>query len=171
MNLEKVTSSDHVQGTSDAVITLVEYADYQCPYCREAFFVVKDLQKKLGNRLKIVFRNYPLQGLHPHAVSAAVAAETADIQDKFWEMHEMLFENQQRLDDSAIISYAEKIGLDMEKFAKDFGSEPTIEKVKQDIDSGNKAGVDSTPTFFVNGVYFDGNWSNEEFLNYLESLL
>ena len=171
MNLEKITSTDHVQGTSDAVITLVEYADYQCPYCRDAFYIVKELQKKLGNCLKVVFRNYPLQDLHAHALNAAVASETAAIQNKFWEMHDMLFENQRQLQDSALIRYAEEIGLDMEKFKNDFGSNPTIEKVKQDIDFGNKAGVEGTPTFFVNGVYFDGNWQNEEFLEYLESLV
>ena len=139
MSLEKVTSADHVQGTPNAVITLVEYADFQCPYCREAFYIVRDLQEKLGDRLKVVFRNYPLQDLHPHALSAAVAAETAAMQNKFWEMHEMLFENQRQLQDSALIKYAEEISLNVEKFRKDFGSDPTIGKVKQDIDSGNKA--------------------------------
>lgn len=171
MSSIKISSADHVQGTPDAVITLVEYADYQCPYCREAFYIVKELQKKLGNRLKVVFRNYPLQDLHAYALNASIASETSAMQGKFWEMHDMLFENQRQLQDSALIRYAEEIGLDVEKFKKDFGSNPTIEKVKQDIDSGNKAGVEGTPTFFVNGVYFDGNWQSDEFLDYLESLV
>ncbi|GHT72958.1 hypothetical protein AGMMS50262_03170 [Bacteroidia bacterium] len=171
MNLEKVTQSDHVQGQPNAVITLIEYADYQCPYCRQAHYIVKDLQKRLGDRLQVVFRNYPLQQLHPHAVNAAIAAETAAVQQKFWEMNDMLFDNQRYLDDASLVKYAKEIGIDIEKFKKDFGSQPTIEKVEEDIESGNKAGVEGTPTFFVNGRFFDGNWTNHEFLDYLQSLL
>jgi protein-disulfide isomerase len=171
MSLEKVSGSDHIQGSANAPIVLVEYGDYQCPYCGQAYYIVKNLQKKLGDKLQFVFRNYPLTDLHPHALHAAIAAETAAIEDKFWEMHDIVFENQRRLDDQSLVGYAQKIGLDAEKFKKDFGGDPSKEKVREDVASGNKAGVEGTPTFFVNGKYFDGNWTNEEFLEYLESLV
>ncbi|MDR0863612.1 MAG: DsbA family protein [Candidatus Symbiothrix sp.] len=171
MSLEKVTSSDHAQGASGAPITLVEYGDYQCPYCGEAYYIVKKLQQKLGDKLQFVFRNYPLQELHEHAVHAAIAAETAGLEGKFWEMHDIIFENQRRLDDASLVQYAASIGLDKAKFEKDFGSKPTVDKVNADVASGDKAKVDSTPSFFVNGAYFSGNWTNNEFLQYLEKLL
>ena len=171
MSSIKVSSSDRVQGSLSASIVLVEYADYQCPYCRKANRIVKQIQEKLGNKLAYIFRNYPLQDLHPNALHAAIAAETANIQGKFWEMHDMIFENQRSLEDASLLNYAKEIGLDVKQFEKDFGSQPTVEKVKEDIQSGNKAGVEGTPTFFVNGVFFEGNWSSDEFLDYLESLV
>jgi Protein-disulfide isomerase len=171
MSFVKVTSSDHIQGESEAPIELVEYGDYQCSYCGQAYFIIKNIQKEMGKDLKFIFRNYPLEDLHPNALHAAIAAETAANHGKFWEMHDTLFENQRRLDDSAIISYAQKIGLDVKSFEKEFGSQSTIEKVEYDTASGNKAGVEGTPTFFVNGKRFNGNWTNSSFLEYLKSLV
>jgi protein-disulfide isomerase len=171
MSLEKVTSADHAQGPAEAPITLVEYGDYQCPYCGQAYNIVKNLQKKLGDKVRFIFRNYPLQDLHPYALHAAIAAETANIEGKFWEMHDIIFENQRRLDDASLTAYAKEIGLDKNKFQNDFGSKPTVDKVNADVESGNKAGVDGTPSFFVNGKFFEGNWTNSEFLQYLENLL
>jgi protein-disulfide isomerase len=171
MILVKVSNADHIQGSSSAPIILVEYGDYQCPYCRKANRIVKQLQENLGNQLTCIFRNYPLQDLHPNALHAAIAAETANIQGKFWEMHDMIFENQRNLDDSSLISYAKEIGLDVTQFEKDFGSQPTVEKVEEDINSGNRFGVEGTPTFFVNGKFFSGDWSSDEFLDYLKTLL
>lgn len=169
MSLAKVTDADHIQGQADAAIELVEYGDYQCPYCGQAYYIVKEIQKKLGDKLKFVFRNYPLEQLHPYAVHAAVAAETAAMQGKFWEMHDILFENQRHLEDSSLVRYAKEIGLDVSKFEKDFGSDELVEKVDRDIASGNRAGVQGTPSFYVNGKKFEGNWTGPEFIKYLES--
>jgi protein-disulfide isomerase len=170
MNLVKISGTDHVQGSAAAPITLIEYADYQCPYCRQAYYIVKDLQKQLGPQLQFCFRNYPLQDLHPHALHAAVAAETADMEGKFWEMHDKIFENQRLLDDRSLLNYAIAIGLDENKFIKDFGADAPANKIQADLDSGNKAKVEATPTFFVNGQLFEGTWMTDDFLNYLKSL-
>ena len=171
MSTVKVTPTDHVQGSANAPIVLVEYGDYQCPYCGQAYYIVKNLQKKLGDKLQFVFRNFPLVDLHPNAYHAALAAETAAIEDKFWEMHDILFENQRHLDDASLLSYIEKIGLNVAKFEKNFGSEAVGKKIEDDLESGQKAGVEGTPYFFVNGKLFEGNWTNDEFLHYLEKLV
>ncbi|GHS98539.1 hypothetical protein FACS189421_07330 [Bacteroidia bacterium] len=169
MSSVKVSSSDHIQGQENAPVILIEYGDYQCPYCGQAYYIVKNLQKKLGDQLQFVFRNYPLQDLHPHALHAALAAETAGLEGKFWEMHDIIFENQRRLDDPSLAAYAKKIGLDEAKFEKDFGSKPTINKVQADVFSGDIAKVDQTPSFFVNGKLFEGDWTTNEFLEFLEA--
>ena len=166
-----VNSSAHFQGPANAPITLVEYGDYQCPYCRQAHYIIINLQKHLGDKLRFVFRNFPLEDLHPNALHAAIAVETAALEGKFWEMHEILFENQRRLDDASLVNYAREIGLDAVKFEHNFGGNLTVKKVEADLESGNEAGVDGTPYFFVNGVLFEGNWTNNEFLEYLEQQL
>lgn len=171
MNFVKVTSSDHVQGDINAPIELVEYGDYQCSYCGQAYYVVKGLQKKLGKDLKFIFRNYPIEEIHPNAFHAAIAAETAALHGKFWEMHDILYENQHRLDDSAIVNYVQKIGLDSKLFEKEFGSHSIIEKIEYDMKTGNQSGVRGTPTFFINGKMFEGNWMDPQFSTYLKSLL
>ncbi|RHJ82908.1 DsbA family protein [Parabacteroides sp. AM08-6] len=170
MNLH-VTNQDHVQGPADAPVELIEYADYQCPYCKKAFYIVKDIQQKMGDKLKFVFRNFPLTDVHQYAVHAALAAEAASGQDKFWEMHDILLENQRELDDAHLIEYAREIGLDVHLFEKDFGKDEYFQKVKSDYESGEKNGVEGTPTFFVNGQRFEGNWMSNELIEYLESLL
>ncbi|MDL2224520.1 DsbA family protein [Bacteroidales bacterium OttesenSCG-928-M06] len=171
MSTIKIEDSDHIIGSPSAPIVLVEYADYQCPYCGQAYSIIKQLQKKFGDKMAFVFRNYPIQELHPYALHAAIAAETADLQGKFWEMHDIIFEHQRFLDDDSLISYAQRIGLDMEKFKEDFGGKPTINKVEKDMETGNKAGVQGTPAFYVNGKYFTGNWTTPEFMDYIESFL
>lgn len=171
MSTIKINSSDHIQGSPSAPIILVEYADYQCPYCGQAYPIIKQLQKKFGEDMAFVFRNYPIQELHPYALHAAIAAETASLQGKFWEMHDIIFEHQRFLGDDAIIDYAERVGLDVEKFKNDFGSKQTVSKVEEDMESGNGAGVQGTPAFFVNGKYFTGNWTTSEFMEYLQSFV
>ena len=111
-----VSERDHIQGPATAAITLVEYGDYECPYCGEAYPIVRQLQEELGERLRFVFRNFPLTTAHPHAQNAAEAAETAAGQGRFWEMHDLLFENQEELDEEDLISYASKLGLDVARF-------------------------------------------------------
>ena len=155
----EVNKNDHVQGPVNAPIELIEYADYQCPYCKKAYHIVKDIQKKLGDKVKFVFRNFPLTELHPHALHAAIAAEIAASHGKFWEMHDFLFENQNALDDYYLLEYARKLGINAAEFETDFGKDRFYQKVKDDYDSGLENDVQGTPTFFVNGEQFDGNWS------------
>lgn len=151
-----VTARDHVQGPADAPLTLVEYGDYQCPSCGAAHAVVQRLQQSLGNRLRFVFRNFPLTQLHPHALAAAEAAEAAALQGKFWEMHELLFEHQESLEPGSIHAWAEKLGLDLDKMNVDIGEGAIGGRLVENRQSGIRSGVNGTPTFFINGVRFDG---------------
>lgn len=171
MSKVKLRENDHVSGLRSASVTLVEYGDYECSYCGKAYPIVKRLQKKFGNQLAFVFRNFPLAYLHPNATHAAIAAEAAGLEDKFWPMHDILFENQRALEDSSLLRYAETIGLDGERFEATFGNSITVNKVNEDIESGNQLGVEGTPTFFINGKHFDGNWMENGLEEYIESLL
>lgn len=146
-----VSENDHIQGDKNAPIELVEYGDYECPYCGEAYPLIKEIQKKLGKELKFVFRNFPLTNMHKDAKIAAIASEAAGAQGKFWEMHDIMFENQRHLKESDLIKYAEKIGLDVEKFKKDLKDPQLIEKVDSDFEGGIRSGVNKTPSFYVNG--------------------
>lgn len=166
-----VNERDHVLGDYNAPVELVEYADYQCPYCKEAFYIIKEAQKELDDHLKFVFRNFPLTELHPNALHAAIAAEAAAGQDRFWEMHDILFENQEYLEDEDILDYAKNIGLDISRFEKDLGKEPYMEKVRKDYASGIKYNVQGTPSFFINGRLYEGNWNNLQFIEYLRSFI
>jgi protein-disulfide isomerase len=151
-----VSASDHVQGEDDASVTLVEYADYQCPYCGEAHPVVKRLQKSLGKKLRFVFRNFPLTHSHPYALLGARAAEAADLQEKFWEMHDMIFENQEQLEPEILPVWAQEIGLDVDRFAKGLREEKVRKRIEKDYASGLESGVDGTPSFFINGMRYEG---------------
>src|SRR5947208_13365300 len=118
-----VTERDHVQGPKTAKVTLVEYGDYQCPSCLQAYPIMIDIQEHLGDRMRLVFRNFPLTTVHPDAQRAAEAAEAAGAQDKFWEMHDYLFEHQAHLDDAHLLRYAAKIGLDTARLQRDLESQ------------------------------------------------
>ncbi len=148
---------DHMQGNPDAPLTLVEYGDYECPFCGAAYPVVKQVQQRLGDQLCFVFRNFPLTQLHPHAQHAAEAAESAGGQGKFWEMHDMLFEHQRALDDPHLVQYATAIGLDVARFKMDIAAHTYADRVREDFISGVRSGVNGTPTFFINGRRHDGS--------------
>lgn len=163
-----VNSNDHLYGLPNAPLELVEYGDYECPFCGRAYPIVKSIQEKLGEDLKFVFRNFPLRKIHPNAYPAAVATEAAALQDKFWEMHDIIFENQRTLGPGYILGFARELGLDMERFQKDIADESLYLKARRDFESGMKSGVNRTPTFFVNGKKFNGDWSGNELLGYLE---
>jgi protein-disulfide isomerase len=150
-----VSEQDHSQGSTDALAELVEYGDYECPACGEAFSVVRALQKKLSGRLRFVFRNFPLAHAHPNARGAALAAEAAGLQGKFWEMNDLLFESQETLQPSDLVQYAKSLGLDLKRFEADCQGDPCEQRVQQDILSGARSGVNGTPTFFINGVRYD----------------
>ena len=150
-----INDKDHVVGEGNATVTLVEYGDFECPYCGQAHPVVEEVRKIEGNKLKFVFRNFPLSQVHPHANRAAYAAEAAAKQGKFWEMHDLLFDNQFAFEDSDLTTYAQNLDLDMRQFAEDMRSEEIAKKVKDDFLSGVNSGVNGTPTFFINGTRFD----------------
>jgi protein-disulfide isomerase len=145
---------------TDAPVTLVEYGDYECPYCGMAYPIVKQVQAHFGDRLRFVFRNFPLGEIHPHAQHAAEAAEAAAAQGKFWEMHDRIFEHQKRLRDEDLRDYAAAEGLDADRFAVDLSGHAFAERVREDFMSGVRSGVNGTPTFFINGVRFEGDWTN-----------
>lgn len=150
--------TDHIQGNENAPVTLVEYGDYECPYCGQAYPIVKELQKLEGQSLRFVFRNFPLSQVHPHAVHAAFAAESAAKQGKFWEMHDKLYENQQALEDHDLLMYARELGLETTQFTKDMNASKIEELVQDDFQSGIRSGVNGTPTFFINGIRHDGSY-------------
>lgn len=164
-----VGERDHIQGPADAPVTLVEYGDYECPYCGQAYPIVQAVQEKMGNRLRFVFRNFPLSELHPHAQHAAEAAEIAGGQGKFWEMHDYLFENQRSLWDNRLKEYAEGLGLDGARFQSDLEAHTYQERVREDFLSGVRSGVNGTPTFFINGQRHDDSWDEETLLAALEA--
>jgi protein-disulfide isomerase len=156
-----VSDRDHAQGPPTAMVTLVEYGDYQCPSCLQAYPIMLDIQEHMGERMRLVFRNFPLTTIHPDAQNAAEAAEAAGAQGKFWEMHHYLFEHQSRLDDVALLSYAGDIGLDVARFMADLESHRFAPRVHEDFVSGVRSGVNGTPTFFINDVRHDGPWDLE----------
>src|SRR5215813_4460806 len=145
---------DHIQGRIDAPIKLLEYGDYECPYCGEAYPVVKEIQKRLGDRLCFAFRNFPLVNSHPHAEHAAEAAEAAHAQGKFWEMHDSLFENQQALDDEDFAQYAAALDLDADRLIREIRASEYIARIREDFQAGTRAEIDGTPAFFINGVLY-----------------
>jgi len=165
-----VGPQDHVQGNPDAPIELVEYGDFECPFCGQAYYSVKTVQAALGDDLRFVFRNFPLAQAHPHALAAAQAAEAAGLQGRFWEMHDVLFEHQDMLDEANLLRFAAALGLDMERFARDFASPEVAAKIRADFLSGARSGVNGTPTFFVNGERYDGSWAPQDFVAALSSL-
>ena len=166
-----VKSSDHIQGVADAPVELVEYGDYQCPHCGRAYTVIKRIQQQLGNQLKFIFRNFPLAESHPNATNAAIATEAASKQNKFWEMHDIIFENQENLVDEDLINYAERIGLNVKQFKDDFDKQEIQQKVEDDFESGVRSGVNGTPSFFINGEKYDSSWDESTLLKHLRSLV
>lgn len=146
-----INEKDHQLGNTIAGVILVEYGDYQCPYCGRAYPLLKRLLKEKGDAVHFVFRNFPLQEIHPMALSAALAAEAAGIQEKFWEMHDLIFEHQDNLSNGQLLDFANYLKLDVMRFGSDWQSEAVLSKVEADFESGVRSGVNGTPTFFVNG--------------------
>jgi protein-disulfide isomerase len=160
-----VTAQEHVQGPDTAPVTLVEYADYECPYSRLAYHVVKGVQRELGDQLRFIYRNFPLRDIHPHAQHAAEAAEGAANQGKFWEMHDYLFDHQRSLDDDHLRQYAVALGLDADRFDQESAQHSYAGKIEGDVLGGVQSGVHGTPTFFINGVRYEGSAGKESLLS------
>jgi protein-disulfide isomerase len=162
---------DHIQGRTSAPVTLIEYGDYECPYCGQAYPIIKEVQKQLGNKLRFVFRNFPLTEIHPHAEHAAEAAEAAAVQNRFWEMHDYIYEHQQALDDKHLGKYADNLGLNLAKFNNEMSSHVHAGRIREDFLSGIHSGVNGTPTFYINGIRYNDSWDLETLLEGLRSAI
>lgn len=162
-----VSAQDHSAGPANAPVTLVEYGDYQCPYCGEAYSVLKAVQQAMGNKLRFVFRNFPISEIHPHALHAAQFAEAAAAVGKFWVAHDMLYERQQALDDRDLVAYGNIIGLDAAKLRAAFDGR-FDEKIEADFMGGVHSGVNGTPSLFINGLRYDGERDVDSLIAALE---
>jgi protein-disulfide isomerase len=158
---------DHIEGPLEAPLTLLEYGDYECPYCGEAYPIVKEIQERMGGGLRFVFRNFPISTAHPHAEQAAEAAEAAADQGRFWEMHDHLYEHQRRLQDDHLRSYAQALELDLDLFDKELTEHVHADRVHEDFMSGVRSGVNGTPTFFINGLRHDDSYELQTLLDAL----
>ena len=158
---------DHISGSADGSIRLLEYGDYECPFCGEVQPIVKEIQRRLGNNLLFAFRNFPLTNIHPHSEHAAEAAEAAGEQGNFWGMHATLFENQGALEDEDLAEYAVELGLDEKRLIREVTSSVYAPRIREDFKSGVRAGVNGTPTFFINGERYDGARDVKHLLNAL----
>lgn len=147
---------DHIEGPIDAPIKLLEYGDFECPFCGRAYSFVKAIQRELGENLCFAFRHFPLTNVHPHSEQAAEAAEAAGAQGKFWKMHELLFENQNALEGKNLVRYATILALDVERLKIEIYSRAYSERIREDFMAGVRGGVNGTPTFFINGQRYDG---------------
>lgn len=166
-----ITPQDHVRGPIDAPVQLVIYGDFECGYCGQTHFILLAIHERLGDRVCLVFRHFPLTQQHPHAERAAEAAEAAGVQRRFWEMHDMMFENQDALSDDDLIAYAGELGVDTDRFADDIVSGAHTGRVRQNISSGAKSGVHGTPTIFINGVRYTGELDLASLMKAIEPYL
>src|SRR5688572_9853075 len=160
---------DHILGPPDAPVTLVEYGDFECPYCAAAHVIIKQVIEIMGRQLRFVFRHFPLTQIHPHAEPAAEAAEAAGAQGQFWEMHDLLYENQPRLDPISLATYAQTLDLDIDRFVRELETGVHRSRVRDDFISGVRSGVNGTPAFFINGMRYDGSWDIEPLVQALQS--
>jgi protein-disulfide isomerase len=166
-----VTANDHAQGDESAPITLVEYGDYQCPHCGHAHPIVQRVQKHFGKRLRFVFRNFPLNEIHPEAESAAETAEFAAAHKKFWEMHDAIFANQEDLGMPLLQELVKSLGLSETELDRALSSEQYASRVKDDFMGGVRSGVNGTPTFFINGHRHDASFEFEELVDAIDTQL
>ena len=156
LTVPQITADDHVLGSADAPVTVLEYGDYECPYCRGA---ARDLHRMLDlypGSIRFVFRNFPIQQLHPHAEQAAEAAEAAAAQGKFWEMYDLLLRPSSGLDMGSLLGYAQDIGLDVDQFEKEVKGGAYAAKIEHDLQEGVSNGVNATPKFYVDGNRING---------------
>jgi protein-disulfide isomerase len=163
-----VSKRDHIQGPLNAPMNLVEYGDYECPFCANAHSIVKAVQKHLGDKLCFAYRNFPLANAHPHAEHAAEAAEAAGAQGNFWGMQDLLFENQDALEDYDLAEYASELNLDVPRLIREVEAGTHARRVKEDFMSGVRSGVNGTPSFFINGTRYDGGLGLDGLLSVLK---
>lgn len=168
---QPVNERDHRLGPDNAPVTLVEFGDYECPYCAMAYPTTMELKRRLGDRLCFVYRHFPLIQIHPHSEHAAEAAEAAGAQGKFWEIHGLLFEHQKELDDPHLVRYAAELGLERARFMREMAAHMYADRVLENLLSGTRSGVAGTPTFFINGLRYEGSYDLVFLLAALESAM
>ena len=166
-----VQSYDHALGAAHAPVTVVEFGDFECPNCKQAAPAVKLLLERFAERVRFVFRHFPLVEVHPHALAAALAAVAAGAQQKFWPMYELLFENQGHLKAEQLRGYAQRLGLDMARYTAETDDEIYLQRVREHMDSGKQSGVRGTPTFFVNGRIHDVSFGLRTLFDAVEAAL
>jgi protein-disulfide isomerase len=163
--------SDHIMGSLNAQIVIVEYGEYESPYTGMAYRVVKEMLRRFGDKIYFVFRNFTLSDIHPPAQHAAETAEAAAARDKFWQMQGYLFEHQKALDDSHLLEYARKVGLDVDRFKKELSERVSAPQINESLKTGTDSSVEGTPTFFVNGIRYEDSWDIDTFSNELNKSL
>jgi protein-disulfide isomerase len=166
-----ISPADHVIGPPHAPVTVVEYGDFECPNCKQAVPVVKLLLNRFKERIHFVYRHFPLEEVHPHALYAAETAESAAAQGKFWPMHDLLFRSQPHLKPNQLGSYAERLELDMANYASDMKEHIYLQRIREHEQSGRESGVRSTPTFFINRRLHDVSFGLESLLDAVEAAL
>jgi protein-disulfide isomerase len=166
-----VGAGEHVLGGSHAAVTIVEYGDFECPNCKQAAPAVKHLLERHTGRVLVVYRHFPLEEVHPHAFAAALAAEAAGAQGKFWQMHDLLFENQNHLKPHQLRAYALKLDLDMKRYDFEMQDEVYWQRVREDVEGAQHCGVRSTPTFFINGRFHDISYGLQRLAEGVEAAL
>jgi protein-disulfide isomerase len=166
-----VSAIDHMLGSAHAAVTVLEYGDFECPNCKQAVPAVKLLIDRFAGRVRFVYRHFPLEEVHPHALHAAQAAEIADGQGKFWPMHDLLFENQRHLKPPQLRSYAERLELDMVRYTAEMDDDVYLQRIREHIDGGIRIGVRATPTFFINGVIHDTSYGLHSLVEGVEAAL
>ena len=166
-----VTAIDHTLGPEHAPVTVVEYGDFECPTCKQAAPSLKLLLQHFPGQVRIVFRHFPLEEIHPHALSAAEAAEVASAQGKFWQMHDLLFANQLHLKTTQLRHYAEQLNLDMARYTAEMDDEIYRQRIREHIESGRRSGVRGTPGIFLNGVIHDVSAGMQSLFDKVEATL
>jgi protein-disulfide isomerase len=166
-----VNPADHYLGPSHAPVTVVEYGDFECPNCKQAAPAMKILLGRHAGRVRLVWRNFPLEEVHPHALYAALAAEAAAGQRKFWPMHDLLFADQTHLKPKDLHGYAQRLGLDMARFTAEMDDHVYLQRVREHLQGGTDSGVRSTPTFFVNGRIEDVSFGLRALFDAVEARL
>jgi len=167
----EIHENDHQKGSETATVTLTEYGDYQCPYCGEAHPVVQQIQETFGDKLRFVFRNFPLSNVHPRAMLAAIATEAAAKQNVYWEMHDLIFEHQDAINYPSLVKYAANLNIDVDAFKADLDDPALQEKVESDFESGIRSGVNRTPSFFINGEKYEGTNTFEALKDAISAVL
>ena len=168
---QPIDASDHSRGPIDAPVSLLEYGDFECPNCKQAAPVVKLLLERFADRVRFVYRHFPLEGVHPHALQAAIAAEAAGAQGRFWPMHDQLFAGQQHLAPHDLRAYATKLGLDLDRYDADIAENRYLVRVRDHIRSGEASGVRATPTFFIDGRICDVSYGLQALVEGVETAL
>ena len=165
-----VSPADHILGSEHARVTLVEFGDFECPNCRQAAPAVKQLLERFAGKVRLVWRNFPLEEVHPHALHAALAAEAAGGQGKFWQMHDLLLAHREHLTDKQLRDYANQLELDMVRYDEDMKEQRYLQRVREHIDDARRSGARGTPTFFVNGGIFDVSFGLKRLHDAVEKL-